>query len=170
MRIYLVGFMGSGKSTLGRALAEEFDWDFVDLDREIERRAGMSIPSIFETFGEMGFRQREQTSLEETSHRIRTVLATGGGAFTRQENIDLIAKSGVSVWLNPSFDVVLKRLEKSVRERPLFQDPRQLLALYESRLPWYEQANLRIDIVTEDDAVTVTGKIVESLKVAPCVT
>ena len=80
VRIYLVGFMGCGKSTVGRSLAQELDWDFVDLDREIQRRANMTIPEIFEAHGEEGFREREYECLLETGHRVRTVLATGGGA------------------------------------------------------------------------------------------
>ncbi|MEM1247738.1 MAG: shikimate kinase [Acidobacteriota bacterium] len=170
MRIYLVGFMGCGKSTVGRELASTLDWDFLDLDREIERRSGHTIPEIFEREGEAGFRLRETTALAETRHRVRTILATGGGAFTRQENVDLIRRSGVSVWLDPDFPTLVARLRKSVRKRPLFQSEEQLRELWQSRLPWYGKASLRIRITPEDHAVSVSGKIVERLKESPCAT
>lgn len=165
-----MGFMGCGKSTVGRTLAQRLDWDFLDLDREIERRAGLSIPEIFEREGEEGFRRRETQTLEDTRHRVRTILATGGGAFTREENIELISRSGVSVWLDPSFEVLHERLERSARRRPLFQSTDQLRELWESRLPSYRRASMRIPVTGDDDARTVTGKIVEGLKVSPCVT
>lgn len=165
-----MGFMGCGKSTVGRELASRLDWDFLDLDREIERRSGRSIPEIFEQEGESGFRERETSALSETRHRVRTILATGGGAFTRQENVDLIQQSGVSVWLDPEFPVLVDRLERSIRKRPLFQNDEQLRELWQSRLPWYRKASLRVAITAQDHAASVSDKIVEQLKESPCVT
>lgn len=162
--------MGCGKSTVGRELASKLDWDFLDLDREIERRSGCSIPEIFEREGESGFRAQESTTLAETRYRVRTVLATGGGAFTRQENVDLIRRSGVSVWLDPGFPVLVSRLRKSVRKRPLFKSEEQLHELWESRLPWYRQATLRIEITGEDHASSVSEKIIDQLRDSPCAT
>ena len=86
------------------------------------------------------------------------------------ENIELISRSGVSVWLDPSFEVLLERLERSPRRRPLFQRTDQLRELWEARLPSYRRASMRIPVTGDDDARTVTGKIVEGLKVSPCVT
>src|SRR5271156_2807820 len=101
--IYLVGFMGSGKSTVGRGLADELGWNFLDLDEQIEREQGTSIASIFEQRGEPEFRRIESDALHSVVHKVQSgqprVISLGGGAFLSHENFDLVSNNGVSVWL-----------------------------------------------------------------------
>ncbi len=112
--IFLVGFMGSGKSTVGRALAEELGWGFADLDEDIEKREGMSISQIFDTRGEAEFRQAETAALQERVRLIERgkpcVIALGGGAFLSEENFEIVSNNGVSVWLDCPFSTVERRL------------------------------------------------------------
>ena len=168
MRIYLVGFMGAGKTTAGRVLARRLDWHFVDLDREIERRAGMDIPTLFERHGEEGFRQREHEALQATSSWPRVVIATGGGAFAREANIEVIEQAGVSVWIDPPLELLFERLGRSAKVRPLFQDRARARKLFEDRLPSYARARLRVEVTTEDNSESVAERIIQWLKETPC--
>src|SRR5882724_6449992 len=129
--IYLVGFMGSGKSTVGRLLADQLGWDFVDLDAEIETREQTTINQIFEVRGEAEFRRIETDMIRFWVRTIErgmpTVVALGGGAFVHPGNFDLVANHGISVWLDCSFDVIQQRLADEAPEqgitRPLARDP-----------------------------------------------
>ncbi len=168
MRIYLVGFMGVGKSTVGRALARRLDWWFVDLDRDIERRTGLDIPTLFAQFGEERFRQAESEALEAVATSGRAVVATGGGTFTRAANVEAIRRSGVSVWLDLALEDLLDRLERSPRVRPLFANREQAAELWSQRCTWYQQADLRIELSPADNPEGVTSRIVELLKERPC--
>ena len=170
LRIFLVGFMGSGKSTVGRALAQRLDWAFVDLDREIERRWSMDIPTVFSQCGEEEFRRRESEMLKQVSTRPRVVVATGGGTFVDAENMSLIARSGVSVWIDPGTELILQRLRRSVRKRPLYRDQEQARRLWEERRPAYAQAALRIVVSPGDQAITIADRIIAKLKESPCAT
>lgn len=143
-RIFLVGFMGSGKTTVGRLLAEKLGFEFVDLDDEICRRAGTTIPDIFERAGEAAFRQMETETLKEIVRRTNIVVALGGGAFVGQENRRLIRQHGVSIWLDCPLSVILARLD-GVTDRPLFRTPSQVEALYHRRLPSYALSDIRIN-------------------------
>lgn len=154
--IYIVGFMGSGKSTVGRLLAEELGWLFCDLDEEIEANEKCSISSIFETRGEAGFRRLESEAL---SRRVRMVergrpmvLALGGGAFVQENNFEMLANNGVSIWLDPPWSVIRGRLEHCTH-RPLARDPLQLEELFLARLPYYERADFRIREADSPSAV-----------------
>ena len=159
--IFLVGFMGSGKSTVGRALADELGWAFADLDEDIEKREGMSINQIFDTRGEAEFRKAETAALQE---RIRSVergkpcvVALGGGAFLSAENFDVISNNGVSVWLDCPFSTVERRLA-GYKDRPLARDPEKLRELFAVRRAGYERADYCVE-VENDDAATTTAKI-----------
>ena len=147
--IYLIGFMGSGKTTIGRMLAEEIGWRFADLDDDIESQQKRSIPEIFETLGEEEFRRIEHEALARRVRSIRcglpTVLALGGGAFTRQENIDLLKEHGVTVWIDTAFPVVQRRVSMS-NHRPLARDPARFEALYNSRREQYSKAEFHIEL------------------------
>ena len=120
LRLFLVGPMGSGKSTVGRHLADLLDCPFIDSDAEIESRAGADIPWIFDVEGEAGFRRRETTVLKDLVEQPAAVIATGGGAILATENRELMARAGVVVFLNVSIAQQLKRTG-SGEGRPLLQ-------------------------------------------------
>ncbi|MBZ0332583.1 shikimate kinase 1 [Marinobacter sp. JH2] len=140
-RVVLVGPMGAGKSTIGRLLAKELGYRFLDSDRVIEERCGANIPWIFDVEGEGGFRQRETAMLDEMTAEKDVVLATGGGAVMRQENHPLLRKSAVVVYLKTSIEQQVERTRKD-RNRPLLQndDPEGVLRqLFAIRDPLYTQ-------------------------------
>jgi len=140
-RVVLVGPMGAGKSTIGRMLAKELGYRFLDSDRIIEERCGANIPWIFDVEGEDGFRQRETAMLDELSNEMGTVLATGGGAIMRAENRGLLKKKSVVIYLKTSIDQQVERTRKD-RNRPLLQndDPEGVLRrLFAIRDPLYTE-------------------------------
>lgn len=120
--IILVGPMGSGKTTLGRRLAQHLGWSFVDCDEEIERQTGASVNLIFDIEGEPGFRERETRMLKQLSQRSEHVIATGGGAVLSAGNRRLLARQGLVIWLKTSVQQQLRRLQQD-RKRPLLQAP-----------------------------------------------
>lgn len=139
-RIFLVGPMGSGKTTVGRHLARRLGMDFLDLDLELQARCGVEVAVIFDIEGEAGFRQRESDLLDELSRRDGLVLATGGGSVLREDNRKMLTERGLVVYLQTSVDQQLKRLERD-RQRPLLQAPdrrQRLIELAEQRNPVYE--------------------------------
>lgn len=146
--VFLVGLMGAGKTTVGRALAKKLDKQFIDSDHEIEARSGVSIPVIFEIEGEAGFRQREADVIRNLTAREDIVLATGGGAILRPENRELLKSRGTVVYLRADINQILQRTAKD-KNRPLLQsgDPRQKLEqLSSEREPLYrEVAHIVID-------------------------
>ena len=146
--IYLIGMMGAGKTTIGRALARKLGWRFVDVDHEVEARAGVSVPTIFEMESESGFRKRETGVIEDLSLEGGLVVATGGGAVLAVENRALLAKSGFVVYLNVPAQVLFERTRRD-RNRPLLQveDPRaRIESLHTQRDPLYREiADIVID-------------------------
>lgn len=146
--IYLVGLMGAGKTTIGKALAKRLGWRFVDSDHEIEARTGVSIPTIFEIEGEEGFRRRETQVLRELTALPHIVMATGGGVVIAEENRQLLRDNGFVVYLDVSPAQLYERTRHD-RNRPLLQvaDPlRRLQELLEVRGPYYrEVADLVVD-------------------------
>jgi shikimate kinase len=159
--IYLVGFMGCGKSTVGRALADEIGWSFVDLDEVIERRQGVSIASIFDTQGEAAFREMECATLREHVRSAQMgrpqVISLGGGAFIDDANCELAINNGVTVWLDCPFSTIERRVA-GTRQRPLARDPEQLKALFEARREGYSRADFRIEVL-DDDARSAVAQI-----------
>ena len=143
-RIYLVGFMGAGKSTVGRVLAKRLGWKFVDLDREIERVEGQSIAQIFQAAGETRFRELEQEHFARISKRHHMVVALGGGAFLNPVNRDLADSTGSTIWLKVSFTTVCARV-KMDGSRPKFASREKAEVLFKSREPLYQLARIHID-------------------------
>jgi shikimate kinase len=140
--IVLIGFMGSGKSSIGRLLAKHLGWRFADTDRLIVDRSGMEIPGIFATHGEAGFRDLETAALESLGSVTRTVLATGGGAVLRECNRALLRELGFVVALTATEEVIFERVSRNKR-RPLLQtdNPRETVAgLLAERRPLYAEA------------------------------
>jgi shikimate kinase len=146
--IHLIGPMGAGKTTIGRLLAKTLGMDFVDSDREIEKRTGVSIPMIFEYEGEKGFRKREAEILAELVRLEGIVLATGGGSILLPENRESLRRRGFVVFLSCSIDKQLERTHKD-SNRPLLKsdNPRQkLLELFAVREPIYRSlADVTVD-------------------------
>lgn len=137
--IFLVGLMGAGKSSVGRQLARQLGYDFIDSDHVIEQRTGASIPLIFDIEGEEGFRQREEQAIDELTRLNPVVLATGGGAVLRETNRRHLHERGTVIYLAATVEQLFERTRRD-RNRPLLQtgDPRGRLAqLLEVRDPLY---------------------------------
>jgi len=144
--IVLVGMMGVGKSTIGRRLSARLGMPFLDADAEIEAAAGMSIPDIFESRGEPDFRDGEARVIARLLDSGPAVLATGGGAFMRQDTRDRIRDKAVSIWLKAEADIIMRRVKRR-SDRPLLQtaDPESTVGrLISEREPVYQQADLTI--------------------------
>jgi shikimate kinase len=149
-KVFLVGPMGAGKTTIGRLLAQELCLPFKDSDREIEERTGADIPWIFDVEGEEGFRSRETSALEALSQQSDMVLATGGGIVMRAENRTILAARGIVVYLATSVEQQVLRTSKD-RKRPLLlnEDPTAVLQnLLDIRDPFYREI---ADYVVETD-------------------
>jgi shikimate kinase len=121
MRVYLIGYMGCGKSTLGRRLSKHLGLQFIDMDHYIEERNCKTIPQIFAEDGEAEFRKKERRALEELAEFTDIVIATGGGAPCFFDNIELMNKTGKTIYLNISPNILADRLMKSKTERPLIK-------------------------------------------------
>lgn len=137
--IFLIGPMGSGKTTLGRRIAPKLGYDFIDLDEELEKRCGVEVAVIFEIEGEQGFRERESGLLAEIASRRGQLIATGGGSVLSEANRDVIRANGTVVWLKTSVGQQIHRLERDKR-RPLLAAPdrrKRLTAMAEQRNPIY---------------------------------
>ena len=144
--VVLVGMMGAGKSTIGRRLAARLRLPFLDADIEIEAAAGMSIPDIFETHGEPHFRDGEARVIARLLDSGPAVIATGGGAFMREETRSRIRDKAVSIWLKADVDIIMKRVKRRA-DRPLLQtaDPAATIGrLIEEREPVYQLADITI--------------------------
>jgi len=151
--LYLLGFMASGKSTVGRHLADRLGWSFFDTDHEIEAAEKTSIAEIFDMRGEAEFRRIESEILREHVHWIErgrsSVVALGGGAFLARENRDLLAEHGITVWLDCPFEIIQRRVAESAH-RPLARDPEKFAALYKARVETYRLADIHVPIESED--------------------
>ena len=151
-RIFLVGFMGAGKSTVGASLAMKLAWPFIDLDKEIEKSFGDPIHQIFKSKGEPFFRQLETEALKGVDHFPNCVVALGGGTFIEEKNRSLIKQLGFSIFLNLPLETVLQRCPID-DNRPLFQDRSSIKNLYFKRLPIYCETDLEIDASLSPDEI-----------------
>jgi shikimate kinase len=148
--VALTGFMGCGKTTVGRLLARQLGWRPVDLDHRIVETSGLSVPEIFAQLGEAKFRELERSELEQALGEAGvqgrpTVLSLGGGTITRADNLVLLRQSGgVILWLHCHVDDLFHRCAQ-ITNRPLFRDEASFHALYAQRLPFYEAADYRVD-------------------------
>ena len=154
--ILLLGFMGSGKSAVGRELAQRLGWPFADLDERIAAAEGCSIPEIFERQGEEAFRRAEQRELRGVlaSFPASSVVALGGGTFVQPGNAELIEQAGaLTVWLDAPLELLRERCLPEGGTRPLAADPERFAALYHQRLPFYARARLRVNAAAPLDNV-----------------
>lgn len=156
-RIYLIGYMGAGKSRLGKMLAEALGWSFTDLDLFIEEKYAQDIPSLFASRGEEGFRLIEQQALHETAHWQHMVVATGGGAPCYGDNMDFMNRSGETVYLQVAVPELLRRLlsPKSQGKRPLLaglspsEMEEKIVGMLKQREPYYLRAKHRVYMADE---------------------
>ncbi|HSV87201.1 MAG TPA: shikimate kinase [Bacteroidales bacterium] len=157
MRIYLVGFMGSGKSSLGRRIARKLNYRFIDLDTEVERIAGQSIAEIFEQMGEMHFRKLESEALRKTIEISPAVIATGGGTPCYFDNMDFINRNGTSVYLRLSPQSLAWRLENAQKKRPLVLNciGEDLLQYIEQKLREREPCYMQSACIVKGETVRV---------------
>jgi shikimate kinase len=162
--IYLIGMMGSGKTSTGRPLAKRLGYGFVDADAVIEQVAGCTIPEIFERDGEDGFRSIESQVLNAISQRHSLVVATGGGVVTKPENWGQL-HSGIVVWLDVDRAQLIERLRDDATQRPLLQQPdpeAALDALLQERRPLYDEADLTV-VIKDESADAVADGILQLL-------
>ena len=162
MKIYLVGFMGSGKTTIGRELAARIDAPFFDLDELIEAAEKMTIKEMFAQKGEPYFRKRERDLLRSTRHLDAAVIATGGGTFTFDENIQFIQSEGLSVYLSAPYALLRARIGTK-DDRPLFRDDLSTHELYANRIRYYRMSDLTIDIREEETPAEIAERLLLEL-------
>ena len=166
MRIFIVGPVASGKSTLGKKLAQTLEIDFLDTDNEIEKRAGAEISWIFEVEGEEGFRERERKALQKSAEKDNVVISTGGGIVTIEENRDLMIAKGKVVYLKTPIEIQLKRTENDKKRPLLSQGNREqtLRVLKKERDPQYKEiADITINHDQQKSRNAVIDEIIDKL-------
>ncbi len=146
-RVVLVGFMGSGKSAVGRVLARRLGYRFEDMDRRIEERTGRTIAEIFREEGEAAFRKLEREEALAVSRLAGRVVASGGGAFAETETRAILQKGALTVWLRCNLDRILSRVPAD-GSRPLAGNRDIMRALLAQREPWYRMADVAVDAST----------------------
>ncbi len=165
-RIFMVGPMGVGKTTIGRMLAKDLQLEFVDCDVEIEDRCGASIAWIFDMEGEAGFRERESQVLGELTKRENILLATGGGAILKKQNRDFLRERGIVVYLDASVEMLVKRTAKD-KKRPLLQNANPESVLRRIKIlrdPLYmEVADIQV-FVRDNSSRKTVNRILHQLK------
>jgi shikimate kinase len=143
-KVYLVGFMGAGKTTVARALAKRLHWSLEDIDERIEKRERRDISTIFRQDGEPYFRTAEQQEVIALLSARGTVVATGGGTIVDPVTLEMMLRDGAVIWLDAPFTVLLERVPLDGR-RPLAADRIEMERLYNQRLMAYSRAHLRLD-------------------------
>ena len=164
-RVYLVGFMGAGKSTVGRALGARLGVPFVDLDEAFEALSGLTIRCAFEERGEAWFRERETELLRGTEALPDAVIALGGGTFTFPENRAVVQRAGRSLFLDVPFEVIAARLGAKAADRPLFRSVEEARALYDARLASYRLCDWSLPLPGDEGVNAVVERIVGTLSV-----
>ena len=157
--------MSSGKTAVGRILADRLGVPFVDLDQEIERLEGKPVNDIFTEQGEMHFRKREREVLLSLAGG-NLVLAVGGGAYTSDDNIALINSRARTVWLECPLAVCLERAATTPGQRPLFSDPEEMARLFKHRMRFYERAHLKVDS-GDGSPEEIAERIISALQLDP---
>lgn len=168
--VFLVGFMGCGKSSVAHSLAHLIGCRCVDLDSEIEQAEGRSVNEIFRQSGEAAFRQAEADQLQRWLKHDNAVVATGGGLFVDPSNRSRIRESGGrSVFLNVPWPVIEYRLAKEAgASRPLYLSPEQARSLYEQRFDSYLEADVMISPAGDEDPETIAEQVYKEIVGAPC--
>ena len=168
MNIYLTGFMGAGKTTVGKLLAEKFDMPFVDLDDVIEQKTNLSIPMIFERYGEKYFRRLETNALHSIAQYPGNIIATGGGVNLSSENRIIMKNTGITIYLKWQVTILYQRLIES-NHRPLLKNKTEsqliqhIKQMLKKREPLYEQADIIIEGNKEISPEEIVALIVQKL-------
>lgn len=161
--IILIGFMGSGKTTVGKKLAQEMGWQFIDTDRKIEELTGLTITELFKASGEMKFRSEEALMIKKIQNQTQSVIATGGGTVVAQENFEILKQMGVVVYLFAPLDSILKRV-KINKDRPLLLQPLPVVEkLWLERREIYRQADVTVD-TRDKDAAEIVKEILDLMQ------
>lgn len=163
MKIYVIGFMGAGKTTIGRELAQRIEAPFFDLDDLVESAERMSVKDIFAQHGEPYFRKRERDLLRSTRNLERGVIATGGGTFTFDDNIQFIQSEGLSVYLCAPYALLRGRIGDKAAERPLFRDDIATHELYTNRLRYYRMADVTLEIREDETPKQIVERLLLEL-------
>ena len=173
-RIFLCGFMGAGKTTIGRQLAQNLSVSFLDLDEHIEEEEGKSISDIFEEQGEAAFRKLERNAILEVIRNFKGVVALGGGALQNQHITDHIKVNGLLIFIQTPFSVILERImtkphrplllneEGSLKNEEILK--KELNTLYKKRLPLYEQAELKISGEKAEDEKVAVDRLLKKIR------
>ena len=168
-RIYLTGFMTSGKSTIGPILANSLGWDYYDLDREIEANTGKTVVKIFETEGEKYFREQETKKLEQFSKMENLIIALGGGTIINENNFKIIKESGKLIYLKVAPEIIYKRIKHKL-DRPLFKDLvlnekpeedflKRIKDILAERNSLYESADITVDTDKQRIGLTIDNLV-----------
>ncbi len=165
MNIILTGFMGSGKSTCGKMLADITGMNFIDTDTLIEEKTGSTVSDIFAQYGEKRFREIESNIIEEVSNMDGCVIATGGGTVMSSQNMDNLRKKGKIIYLHISYEKAMERTGKNIETRPLIHRGKDIKKIYNDRQELYKKNDIEINADKEISEVmkiltTETGKLV----------
>ncbi|MCD8167570.1 MAG: shikimate kinase [Bacteroides sp.] len=169
MRIFLLGYMGSGKTTLGKAFARDMGLSFIDLDWYIEERYHKTVQEIFVEKGEEGFREIERQMLREVGEIENVVISAGGGTPCFFDNMEYMKNAGITVYLNTSADILFNRLKPATQSRPILKEKKDeelrefIASALEKRLPFYGQAHLHF-VANELEYRTQIDSSVQRLK------
>lgn len=163
MKIYIVGFMGAGKTTVGRELASRVDAPFFDLDDLVETAEKMTVKDIFAQHGEPYFRKRERDILRATHYLDNGIVATGGGTFTFDENIQFIQSEGLSVYLSAPYTVLRARIGVKAAERPLFRDDVATHELFNNRVRYYRMADITLEVREDETPKEIVERLLLEL-------
>lgn len=170
MALYLVGFMGVGKTRLGRIVARRRGSRFYDLDDWVTRAAGMPAKGVFARWGETYFRDLEHVCLRRSANLRSAVIATGGGCFISERNRRIIEKAGTSLWIDLDFDSIISRMsERGRRARPLLNDEKRARDLFDARRPAYQAADLKVVVQPGEPAGAVAARILHLIRERNCV-
>lgn len=161
--IILIGFMAAGKSSVGRILAQELSWDFIDTDQRIEQVTGLKIPELFSKYGEKRLRSEENLIVAKITGVVNSVIATGGGTVIDTENWQRLVDLGLTIHLYVPLEAALQRANKH-QERPLLsKNISEIEDMWTQRLAIYNQADITID-TTDKDTTTIVAEILSQLK------